>query len=91
MVRSGAEVIPHPSSSAFDLRGPTGRLAELVAHLCACPGAIAVEAVERACGSGPGVPGPGVEPEAVDERLEVVAKAMVLLRHDQQRRHRRPA
>jgi hypothetical protein len=69
--------------------GPTSRLAELVAALTDCPPPLAADAVERS------IP-PCADPEhdglSADERLAVVAGALVRLRHDLDiRERRRPA
>jgi len=76
--------------TSFDPNGPTGRLAELVAHLAGCPAHLAVGAVERA------LPADAASPQDLspDERLDVVARAIVVLKRDidlRGQRHRRPA
>jgi len=52
--------------------GTTDRLAELVIHLSDCPAPAALAAVTDAAG--------GTVPATEDERLEVVARALVSLR-----------
>jgi len=89
MERTGAAIATAHRSS-FDPNGPTGRLAELVAHLAGCPAHLAVGAVERA------LPAEADDPQelSADERLDLVARAIVALKHDvdlREQRHRRPA
>ena len=86
MQRTGTtNLIPH--RSPVDPTGPTGRLAELVAHLSGCPASRAVDAVERSL--------PDDDDDLrVDDRLAVVAHAMLLLKREidlRDRRHRRTA
>ncbi len=68
---------------SYDTSGPNARLAELVAHLSGCPAPLAVDAVERSLPD---------DVETTDDRLEVVARAMVLVKREGERLHaRRPA
>lgn len=56
-------------------QGGENRLAELVAHLTGCAPTAAVEAIERAR--------PSDDELSVDERLEVVAQAIVAVKREQ--------
>lgn len=73
----------------LDPSGPDGRLAELVAHLTGCAPTAAVDAVAGAI--------PDDHDLSVDDRLEVVARAMVKVKKEQHldlrdmRAQRRPA
>ncbi len=65
-------------ATVFEVKAPMGlsahpRLAELVAHLTDCVPAAAVAAVEDAAA--------GVEIDSHDDRLGIVARAMVSVRH----------
>jgi hypothetical protein len=59
----------------IDPAGPDGRLAELVAHLTGCAPTTAVDAVSDAL--------PDDHDLGLDDRLEVVARAMVRVRREQ--------
>lgn len=64
--------------------GPNARLAELVVHLSDCPAPAAVAAVNEAAGDTP--------PASDDERLHIVARALVSVRrHIDLRDHAKPA
>jgi hypothetical protein len=82
MERTGTTtVIPH--RPPLDPNGPGGRLAELVAHLSECPPTVAVDAVRRSLPTDD-------DDLTADERLAVVAGALVRLRRDiDLRDHRR--
>jgi hypothetical protein len=71
---------------SLDTSGPDGRLAELVAHLTGCSASIAVDAVDHALPADAGT-------LSIDDRMGVVARAMVAVRHDHRSdlRTRRPA
>ena len=75
------EVTPlHPLPA--ELPAPGGRLAELVAHLTGCAPVTAVDAVEHAlpgAGDPPGAPPAGL---SLDERLDVVARALLSVRRE---------
>lgn len=78
---TGALTVAPP---VLDLDDTTSRLAELVAHLTGCPARIAVEAVGRC------LPPDGGNLDD-DERLAVVARAMVFVRRLLDLRDQRPA
>lgn len=72
-----------------DPTGPASRLAELVAALADCPPPVAFDAVERSI---PPCADPDHDDLSADERLAVVANALVRLRHELDiRERRRPA
>lgn len=79
MRRTGATTVP-PSGAFLEPTEPTDRLAELVAALTDCPGPLARDAVTR-CLPPEDDNGPASGLSA-DERLGVVASAMVRVRHD---------
>lgn len=64
--------------SPFDPTGPAARLAELVAHLTSCPAHVAVGAIRQALPAD----ADGVADLSTDDRLAVVAEAMLLVQRD---------
>jgi hypothetical protein len=84
MKRTGATQL-RLTRPTFDTSGPDARLAELVAHLTGCGPFAAVGAVDDALPAG--------HPDlTIDDRLAVVAQAIVAVRREQvSLRARRPA
>ena len=84
MQRTGATQL-RLTRPSFDTTGPDARLAELVAHLTGCGPYAAVGAVDAAMPADAG----GL---TLDDRLAVVAEALVTVKRDQvSLRARRPA
>ena len=85
MQESGATTL-RLAGPRLDPAGPDGRLAELVAHLTGCAPGAAVDAVAGALSGDP-------ETRTLDDRLGIVARAMVTLKKEQRLdlRERRPA
>ena len=84
MQRTGATQL-RLTRPTFDTSGPDARLAELVAHLTGCGAYAAVGAVDAA------MPGDAGD-LTIDDRLAVVAQALVTVKREQVTlRARRPA
>jgi len=83
MQRTGVTTLRSPRPSP-DAKGPDSRLAELVAHLTGCAPSIAVDAVDHALPHGD-------DELTFDDRLGVVAQALVQVSHDLRLDLRRPA
>ena len=84
MQRTGATQL-RITRPTFDTSGPDGRLAELVAHLTGCGPFAAVGAVDAA------MPAETTD-LTLDDRLAVVAQALVTVKREQvSLRARRPA
>ena len=81
MQRTGATQL-RLTRPSFDTTGPDARLAELVAHLTGCGPYAAVGAVDAAMPA-------DVAGLTLDDRLAVVAEALLVVRHDRQRQTRR--
>lgn len=81
MKPTGALTVAPP---VLDLDATTSRLAELVAHLSGCPARVAMDAVRQCL-----PPEGGVLDD--DERLAVVARAMVFVRRLLDLRDQQPA
>ena len=75
MQRTGATQL-RLTRPTFDTSGPDARLAELVAHLTGCGPFAAVGAVDDALPD-------GREGLSVDDRIAVVAQAIVAVRREQ--------
>ena len=84
MQRTGATQL-RLTRPTFDTSGPDARLAELVAHLTGCGPYAAVGAVDAAMPA-------GAADLTIDDRLAVVAQALVAVKREQvSLRARRPA